>query len=465
MQHPSSYDRRAVLRLGVAALAVPSVTQLVGCAERGDGLPAGPSWLFTEGRESDLGPGSWCWFSSPRTVIDGDLLHAGSVVTGTGTSADGDVVVTSLDLRTHRVTNRLVLGHAPHPDDHANPSVSLPDGPGGRVQVAWAPHSGRPDAGYVFEGTLGRALRPITARFEGTAYAAAATVAGESWVLTRRGQPYSWQLLRKRAAQWHNLGEVTTPEPSTSQARPRPYHLVASSGAALHLFVSSSNPSDFRYSSVYHGTIGADLTIRRTDGTLIGSVGHPPPVTELTEVWNGRRSGGRDGRGWPVAATWSGGRPTVVLSCRDTFGPPSLRVPGAASQLRYVWARPGEDQGWHVRHLCWAGSELYAAQPDYSGLAALDPLDPLRVVVSTNVHPMTGTPLLSAADGRIHWELFEGRGSAYRPWSWVPLTQGSSTDNLRPVIAADGPHRALTWMRGAYPHYSAAVTHLVVRTP
>lgn len=457
-------SRRDLLRLGVGVAAAPALSRLAACAPVGDPPPAGVRWLFTSGADLDLGQGSWCWYSSPRTVVDGDQLYAGSVVTGTGTAQDGEIVVHKVDLAKRRIAARTVVGHAVQPDDHANPSVSLPNGPGGGVQVAWAPHTRRPEDGYVYAGMLGDELQPITEQMDGTAYAAAERVAGQRWILTRRVLvERSWSLLRYRPEGWENLGQVTTAVPSAEEAEPRPYHVVASSGSHMHLFVSTSNPSQQPFSSVYHGTVNPDLQVRRTDGRVVGTVGSsPPPITALTKVWDGHRSGGRDGRGWPVAANWAKGRPNVIISTRDTYGSPAMKLPGALSQLRYVWARRRLDNTWNVEHLAWAGSELYPAQPDYSGLAALDPVDPYRVVVSTNVHPRSGKPLRSSSDGRVHWELFEGYRSTTR-WAWTPITSNSTADNLRPSIAVGGGHRALTWLRGNYPHYTTADTRLVMR--
>ena len=53
-----------------------------------------------------------------------------------------------------------------------------------------------------------------------------------------------------------------------------------------------------------------------------------------------------------------------------------------------------------VRPMARAGSALYEAQPHYTGLAALDPHDANRVFVSSDVHPLTGAPLVSKRDGQ-----------------------------------------------------------------
>jgi hypothetical protein len=154
------------------------------------------------------------------------------------------------------------------------------------------------------------------------------------------------------------------------------------------------------------------------------------------------------------------GNPTAILTTRDPWPGGSEAV--GRYRHRYWWARR-RASGWVVEPLGWAGAELFSRQPDYCGLAAQDPSDARRVVVSTNVHPSTGAPLVSASDGKVHWELFEGYRVAEGTWSWTALTVDSVEDNLRPVIAAGGDHKALAWMRGKYWSWTDFDTRIVVR--
>jgi hypothetical protein len=109
-----------------------------------------------------------------------------------------------------------------------------------------------------------------------------------------------------------------------------------------------------------------------------------------------------------------------------------------------------------VHPLAHAGTRLYPAEGDYSGLVALDPADPYTVYISTNVDPDTGDPLISRADGRQHWELFRGRtrdGGA--SWECTAITSDSREDNLRPIArAVDEQHTMVIWLRGAYRSYT-----------
>ncbi len=73
--------------------------------------------------------------------------------------------------------------------------------------------------------------------------------------------------------------------------------------------------------------------------------------------------------------------------------------------------------------------------------------------MSTDVHPATGSPLISQADGRQHHELFEGR-AVEGSWSWRPITADSTVDNIRPIVPVwDDDHTAVLWLRGTYASY------------
>jgi hypothetical protein len=92
---------------------------------------------------------------------------------------------------------------------------------------------------------------------------------------------------------------------------------------------------------------------------------------------------------------------------------------------------------------------LYAAQVDYTGLAALDPNDPNRLFISTRIDPRT-------QEYMPHYEIFQGNtpnGGAN--WTWTPITYNSTVDNVRPIVPKwDANHTALLWMRGVYSSFT-----------
>ena len=89
------------------------------------------------------------------------------------------------------------------------------------------------------------------------------------------------------------------------------------------------------------------------------------------------------------------------------------------------------------------------------GWSRSTPNDPSRVVVSTDVDPVAGAPLISGRDGQQHHELFAGRtADDGATWTWAAITADSDADNLRPLIPRwPGDDSALLWLRGAYHDY------------
>jgi hypothetical protein len=147
------------------------------------------------------------------------------------------------------------------------------------------------------------------------------------------------------------------------------------------------------------------------------------------------------------------GRPFVASSVqKDSAGLP----PGqGGADHRYRLAR-WTGTAWHDAEVAFAGSRLYPREDDYTGGVALVPGDPTTVFVSTNADPATGSPLISAADGRRHWEIFRGTSSAAsRDWRWEAVTRDSTADNIRPVVPrSPGREPILLWLRGTYRAYT-----------
>jgi hypothetical protein len=408
---------------------------------------------------TSLGQGGWCWFQSPRAVIGpNDRLWYGSSVGGYGARA-GDVEVTAVDLGSGRVAERQVLGRT-RVDDHSSPSVLMVGGD--RPQVAWSTHA---RSNWIEIGTAGGALQRITrpesmvSPGRGVSYASAHLVGGEHWMLYR-GEQFSWNLLTSPdGRKWTARGLVVGPPPGGH----RPYVVAYSDGTRLHLLATEGNPTEYRGTGVRYATIDADLTIRHNDGRYLGVVGRPSGIASWSQLYAGRIGSAEatDTDAWIADLAVIDYRPTAILSVRDPWPSTGHRV--GKYRHRYLWARQRNSGEWTVEHLAWAGSELYAGQPDYTGLGALDASNPQRVVISTDVHPVTGVPLRSSADGRVHRELWEG----YRPregaWTWQALTANSAVDNLRPVIAAGHGQKALLWMRGTYRHWTDFDTSIALR--
>lgn len=440
----------------LGGLAAATATPLLSC-----GAPAHAPTRRPVDEPLVAGPGAWCWFQSPRAAIDASGSLWLGTSQGSGAPTPGSVDVTQVHLGERRVVARHRLG-VDRVDDHTSPSVLATDA---GVQVGWAAHR-RVD--WLELGTLGEPLQRITRPGaltppgRGTSYVSAHVVGDERWVLYR-GEAFSWNLLTSIDGRtWVPRGLVVAP-PAGGH---RPYLLAASDGDRLHVLVSDGNPSEFRGTGVRVATIDADLAITTGAGRPVGAVGSDAPGVSALELLASGAAGTDEALDidiWPCDLRAIDGRPVGVVSVRDPW-PDEVPAVDRTGRWRhaYRWAQQGPDGTWAVEHLAWAGSELYRNQPDYTGLATIDPHDAARVVISTDVHPTTGAPLVSAVDGLVHHELFEGRRHVER-WTWRAITANSHEDNLRPLIVRGGGLRATAWMRGTYRSWTDFDTHLVVR--
>jgi len=113
--------------------------------------------------------------------------------------------------------------------------------------------------------------------------------------------------------------------------------------------------------------------------------------------------------------------------------------------LRLIYAR-FDGSAWRGSYLAKAGRKLFADEQDFTGLGALHPENPNIIFVSTNVDPRDDTTPLAKH------EIFEGvTCDGGVTWRWAPLTQGSTVDNLRPVVPKwDASHTLLLWLKGTY---------------
>jgi hypothetical protein len=126
----------------------------------------------------------------------------------------------------------------------------------------------------------------------------------------------------------------------------------------------------------------------------------------------------------------------------------------AGEDHRYRFAH-WDGQNWHEEEMAFAGSRLYPREDDYTGLVALYPGKPNIAYISTDVNPENGEALISSSDNERHYEIFKGVRARTGGWSWTPVTENSSTDNLRPIIPKPSNGKtAVLWLRGEYRTYT-----------
>ena len=416
--------------------------------------------------------GGWCWFQDERAIVIGDRLVLGTVAAGRHDAARrGAVEATAVDLTTGAVT-RTRLSATPvekegRYDDHdAAAFVVRGDG---RLLAVWSGH------GFDNRILSRVSMRPgdpsawgdersfVPSPSSRTSYTNLHRLAAE------RGRIYNFfrgfDDRFKPSVAWSDddgrswtSGGVVIDVPAAF--RHRPYVKYASDGkGAIHLAYTEGHPRDFD-NSLYH-VVYRDGQLHRSDGT---------PIRALAAGLRDPVEGTRVFAGDPANVAWAidleldaGGRPRIAYSVqKDSAGLP----PGqGGADHRYRLAR-WTGAAWEDGEIAFAGSRLYAGEDDYTGGVALVPDDPTSVFISTNADPATGTPLVSAADGKRHWELYRGtlatpdeaghaRPGVGRVWRWEAVTRDSTFDNLRPVVPrAEGRPPILLWLRGTYRAYT-----------
>ena len=402
--------------------------------------------------------GGWCWFESPRALFQGDRLIIGSVASGwSDASRKGDTNVIVHDMAAG-TTSTIELHNQLELDDHDSPAfLARPDG---RLLTLYAKHGTENHFYY----RLSTANTPTTWAAEQTFTPTTATQLTYSNLFLLPGESNrvydfyrgldasykpSYAYSDDLGQTWHS-GNVIINVPSTGTLQ-RPYARYVSNGTdTVHITYTEAHPRDFD-NSIYHVYYKGG-TLYRSDGTGIH------PLTQgLTTPDEGTRvfQGDANNVAWTVDIVLdpSNARPHMVYSVQ--LASAGLPTGQGGTDMRYRYAR-WDGAAWRDHPLAYAGTRLYSGEDDYTGLAVIDPTDPSIIYISTNANPTTGAALMSAADGRRHWEIFRGNtANAGDSWQWTPVTTNSMLDNLRPIVVSDGAARkVLLWLRGTYRAYT-----------
>ena len=419
--------------------------------------------------------GGWCWFQDQRAIFTTDgrlLVSSAAVSTGTGgDTRSGSVEITNRELATGRTWVDTLYRGVTSDDHNAAGLVQLPNG---RIEALFTDHSVTP---YIHPTHLGP--RDLSWTRDPLIYRPEADVIDPSTGLTRKsGVTYSnllfladenggrgrlYDFFRSHGERphvtWSDDNGVTWAKGGELLNRFRAYTRYTSDGHKRIWFITTDgHPTILNGTSLYAGYIQGGR-VHRSDGVDVGSVTGSVDPARLTVVARGVPGSAAkqvDYWGADIELDPATGNPVVTFSDRHPGDSP---VAGRQWTHDYFYGR-WTGSTWNVSRLSAGGSELYSgpmnSQPDYTGLSAIDPADPNHVFVSTDVDPVTNRPLISAADGRPHWEISEGRsGDGGRTWSWSSVTQNSTVDNIRPIVPKPlNGNRALLWLRGSYPDFS-----------
>jgi reactive intermediate/imine deaminase len=422
--------------------------------------------------------GGWCWFEDERVIVAGGKLMIGAIAGGIHDPARrGAVEAITYDLATGKSTRATLHAGATEAerklwfDDHNSPAFAIR--PDGRIVSMYALHGRDEKIYYRISAAPGDGTRwqdervYIPSASSRVTYSNLHLLRGENGGQGRlynffRGLDNSfkpsWMYSDDFGDSW-TTGGILIDVPT--EFKHRPYVKYASDGGdAVHFAYTEGHPRNFD-NSIYHAYY-RDGKLHRSDGTVIRSLkeGLKRPE-EGTLVFKGDAGN----------VAWisdlhldAQGRPYLAYSVQKDSGPgvPDERI---GQDHRYRYARWNGSR-WTDHEVAYAGTRVYRGEDDYTGLIALDPHDPDHMYISTNADPVTGKPLISAADGQRHWEVYEGRtANGGASWTWTPVTRDSTADNLRPIVPIwPGDKVALLWLRGkmrAYTDYDFEIVGMV----
>jgi hypothetical protein len=425
-------------------------------------LPLSALPVVTLTGDSAVPNGAWSWFEDERCVIDPDSPDGPRLLVSSVSSAansdpeSGDVDVTWLDL-VDGDSGHFELANRLERDDHD--SAALWVRPDGRYLAVYSRHTSDPltrwrvstnphdPTMWNAEQTYGHSYNttynnlhylPADNGGNGRLYNFSRIVNWDPTVMTSSDYGTTWS----------GSGKLIT----MGGGGDRPYVRYFSDGERIHFITTEEHPRDFD-NSVYHGYV-QDGVAYDSGGLVVDANildGSGPLPTAFTPVFvTGTLFGGTPmRRAWTIDVAIDEGDPVVLFIARAN---------GQNTDHRFFYGRHEPGVGWAVREVAAAGAYLYAAEDDYTGLAAIDPDDTSVIVLSTDVDPRDGTATPA-------YELYRGRtddGGA--TWSWIALTANSVVDNLRPLIPSysDGFERVLVWMRGSYLSYTNWTTEVAV---
>jgi len=426
----------------------------------------------------------WCWFQDERVMVDGEtgdvfLASVANIAGTAGARRDADIEVTRFDPDTGKALT-VAVGNIPthgHGDDHN--CAALWQRPDGRILAVYTGHnygSGgnggetRPETFYRLSSRphdsadWGEERRfswplvdPLADGRNAVTYSNLIHLSGEGGDKGRlyniaRASGAVWQMATSDdwGETWTYRGILTLP-PRGGRAYSNGYMKFAGNGLdRIDFITTEAHPRDYN-NGLYHGFIRDGKTYN-AQGKAVGgelySLEAPRPES-FTPVFEPREvSPDSPHHAWGIdLGRDASGKLFALFSTRYGVGqaPVHSAIDQPGNDDHRLFFGRLEGGNWETTELAEMGCGLWDKEEDYTGLAAVDPVDARTVFVSTPIDPRDGHAL-------AHHEIFTGRrGEALRDWTWSPLTENSEADQLRPRFARCPDGRSfLFWLRGEY---------------
>ncbi len=395
----------------------------------------------------------WNWCQDERAIIYNNKFIFGSTADASGTDGatrDGDDEITTYDLSTSALSI-FTLHDALDSDDHAPPALMVR--PDGRILAVYCTHG---HDGYVRYRITTNPGDTSSWSPESTFLANSADGWGATYTnlyrLSSTGITYDFY-----RGEWYNPNVLVSTDDGSSWSNGG--RLIRTSASGIRPYVKYITNNTDRVWFVYTDCHPRDGVTNLYAAYLQGGNIYDSYGTQIGVLNTTSSSGIAPSQGTVVfnAAAHNNNRAWTSDLQLDATGNPvaiySVRVNN--DDHRYRYAR-FDGATWHDNEIAYAGQCLYTAENDYVGLIALNPSDLNTVYMSTNADPVTGSPLISSADGKRHWEVYRGftnnNGASF---TWTPITANSTSDNIRPNLPYwDSQNTALYWLQGTYTTYT-----------
>jgi rhamnogalacturonyl hydrolase YesR len=407
--------------------------------------------------------GGWCWYQDPRAIIHDGKLFMGAVK-GNGT---GPALVGVYDLDADKPLGNVLMQDNFDHDDHNSPVFHVR--PDGRVLAVYAKHN-RDTFHYSRISDPNDPLKwSEESKHKRTSPNPKDKVTYMNlYELKTEGKLYNFY----RGINF-NPTFVTSADHGDAWSEPvhffqnevggrhRPYARYASNGKdTIHVSITDAHPRNYGNSLYYFEF--RDGQFFKADGTLIKPLSDGALLpSEVEKIYAGSETKDKpEGFESVPNSAWTS---SIAI---DEEGHPhigyTLYLTNEDHRYRIAsW----NGKKWIDREVAYAGKCLYTKESSYTGLITLDPTDPKRVYIATDVDPDTGKD-----SGGKH-EIYTaevGPADDSKTIQWRAVTSGSEERNIRPVVVSGDGYKVLLWLSGpwnTFTDYRSDVVGLVLDRP
>lgn len=417
--------------------------------------------------------GNWTWYCDERAIVDpaGGKIIVGSDGNGSGVGGavrSGAIESAVFDLargvsKRYTMLPSGILG----PDDHNTPALLLR--PDGKYLAQWTGHNQNFLSYFsIFDGTNWSPYSTFDWQTLGATSSEMASYSNPHY-LPAEDRTYTFVrsldikcnnilLSTNYGDTWTYYGKVNRSYPGSGY-NPGYYRFADNGRDRIDFICTESHPRD-TLTSIYHGYLSNGMSFK-TDGTVVdGNLNdtNAPLSSDFQPVFtNGTVMpvGQTNYRCWNSDVQWyPDGSVAAIIHARINQSAHIGGYPDQEDPNHAFFYCHWNGTNWVATYLCQAGSKLYSAEADYVGLGSLSPNDPNTIYLSTRYDPRAVQPGITDTNlPYSNWhEIWKGVTTNHgASFTWTPITQNSTHDNLRPLVPAWNENNvALIWFRAIY---------------